>query len=261
MRHFALELFAASAVLLTGSCAGDDSSDTDSFSATEQPVPPELQHSDADSPVPTWEQLTRDGDPTRTAHVVRIVGGGDASLARAAFAGWTASVRRGFALLIDKIDNEGWLDSVDRLEGDPWESAFHFRARTAAGSFEQIMVTKAEHDGVYTENTLYNGASAYLTKWNHQNWTRGWIENDIPHAALHVGIAGDGAIEVHMELYDPIYTNGAPLSELYWAPGFGWINWRLTGMHLYWETGARAQYRTSANYYHFLNDAGFPLSF
>ena len=35
-----------------------------------------LRHSDDDTPVPTWEQVTRNGEPGMAGHVMRLVAGG-----------------------------------------------------------------------------------------------------------------------------------------------------------------------------------------
>src|SRR5262249_5098018 len=120
---------------------------------------------------------------------------------------------------------------------------------------------KATHDGTYVENTLSQGAFAYLTKWNHQDWVRAWMETDVAHATLHVGVFADGTVEVHMELYNPMFLKGAPASELVFAQGFGWLNWLLTAKHQAREAGSQAPNRTSANYYHFMRDSAFPLGF
>jgi hypothetical protein len=193
--------------------------------------------------------------------VARILGGGSLDDARGAFEAWTPTVRRGFVLLIDKIYNAGWLDSVGPLL-NVWDTAFHFTPRTTdRGTLVDVIDAKARFDGTYIENSIENGAFAYLTKWNHQDWVRGWMETDVPHATLHVGVRADGNAEVHMELYNPMFIKGAPVLQLVWIPAFGWLNRPLTVSHQRLEAGAAGSNRRSANYYHFMHDSGFPLSF
>jgi hypothetical protein len=229
-------------------------------------IPSELAHSDADSPVPTWAQLTG-RNAERAAAMARIFAHpGDERAARARFEALTPQYRRGLGLLFDKITNEGWFDSIDVIKNDPWDTAFHFFPRkTANGSFEQVMDAKTRVDRRYTENNLANGVFAYLNSWNHTSWVRAWMENDVPNAALHIGIFVDGSVEVHMETYNPLYTNGArlPKNVVVWAPGFGALNVTTWKLHRKWENDQALApvSRTSANYYHFMKTLGMPLSF
>ncbi len=240
------------------SCADACSNDAAQTAASE------LGHDESDSPVPTWSQGTRSWEGSGSLvreSVLRLLGTSDENDARQRFESWTPTVRRGFVILVDKITNEGWLESVDHLEGDPYDSAFHFWPRnTGAGSLEQVIASKARA-GVYIENTIANGAFAYLNSYNHQDWKRAWAETDVAHSALHIGVFPDGHWEVHMELYNPMFTKGAPILDLLGVPGLGFINRPLFFKHQRLEAGAAASNRRSANYYHFMKNAGFPLSF
>jgi hypothetical protein len=130
---------------------------------------------------------------------------------------------------------------------------------------EQIMETKSRHDGRYTENTIANGVFAYVNAWNHREWSRGWMENDVAHAALHIGKHRDGSFEVHMETYNAMFTNGATLPShvVVSIPGFGALNVTTWRLHRKWENdpAMAPKSRTSANYYHFLRTVRVPLSF
>jgi hypothetical protein len=64
-----------------------------------------------------------------------------------------------------------------------------------------------------------------------------------------------------MELYNPMFIEGAPFGEVVGVPVIGYLNAPMFYMHQRWEAGAESKNRTSANYWHFLYDAGFPLSF
>ena len=259
-------LLASAVIVLACACSAPAGPDDPAIASPAEEAlggrPAEIDHSDADTPLPSWSQLVREGaspyaPSAMQEHVVRILAPGAPRDARARFESWPPTVRRGFAILMDKLYNEGWLDEVDRMENDPWDTAFHFRPRDL-DRFEKTMHVKADHDGVYTENSWWNGAAAYLTRaWNHSAWRVGWMENDVSNAALHVGIFDNGVVEVHMELYNPLYTNGAPFYELVGAPGVGWMHGRMTYMHKTWEAGAEGKNRTSANYYHFVKGAGW----
>jgi hypothetical protein len=225
-------------------------------------VPSELQHSDDDTPTPSFESLV--GAHTEndiSEHVARILGGGKGQDARSVFEGWSPSFRRGFALLVQKIYNAGWLDGVGPLV-DVWDTAMRFvPERTERGTLEEVLVAKARADGTYIENTLHNGAFAFLAKAHHQDWLRAWMETDVPHANLHVGFLADGNADVHMELYNPLFIKGAPLLDLIFVPGAGFANAPLALKHQRLEAGAAGSNRTSANYYHFMRDEGVPLFF
>jgi hypothetical protein len=194
---------------------------------------------------------------------VRILGAGDAAAARAKFEAWEPTMRRGFVLLLDKLINEGWASSIDRIDfkGGVWDSAFHFWPRTtAAGTLDDILEAK-EAAGHYVENSLENGLVAYFNKYNHREWVRAWAETDARNASLHIGRFADGHFEVHLELYNPVFVNGAPRFEVVAAPILGAFNWRTLAQHQKWENGPEAANRRSANYYHFMKNGGVPLSF
>ncbi|TBR22580.1 hypothetical protein EPO15_07765 [bacterium] len=218
-------------------------------------LPEELRHDARGAPVPAWDQLVR-GD--RAAHLRRILGGSDAE-AKARFGSWSPEVRRAFGLFLDKFDNEGWLGVVGPLLQDPWQDTVVFKP--VEGPYGGLAKVLSDKPGQYTENSLGNGAAAYLTAWNHKNWTRGWMENDVPNACLHVGLTDAGAAEAHFEAYNPLFTNGAAKADVVWAPLFGSLNARLMAQHKRWEDPPNnARSRTSANFYHLMKGR-VPLSF
>ena len=47
------------------------------------------------------------------------------------------------------------------------------------------------------------------------------MENDVATAALHMGIFENGIAEVHFDAFNPLFVNGAPLSELVRIPLVG----------------------------------------
>jgi hypothetical protein len=222
--------------------------------------PAELFHTDADTPVPTWDAAIRVWDgPAAAETTIRILGG-DPAAARARFEAWEPTVRRGFVLLLDKLINEGWASSIDRID-NIWDSAFHIWPRTtSAGTLDDILEAKAAA-GHYVENSLDNGLVAYFNKWNHRDWVRAWAETDARNATLHVGRFADGRYEVHLELYNPVFVVGAPRWEVISGPLLGAFNWRTLPMHQKWENGAEAANRRSANHYHFMKNGAVPLSF
>ncbi|HSB08347.1 MAG TPA: hypothetical protein VLM38_02465 [Blastocatellia bacterium] len=225
-----------------------------------------LRRSNNDTPVPSWKQLTRSLDeinPAMIGHVGRIIAGvEDEQAALEVWDGWSGSCRRSVALIIDKICNEGWLDTVGPMEGWPWDGGFFFRP-CAAGqkSIEDALDAKTDVDGVYTRCEFRDGLAAYLSRWNHKGWRRGWIENDSPLGSLHVGIFENGSAEVHLDLFNPLYTNGAPRSEVTTLPGIGAYNYKLFRLHRKWEgTNHATLARTSANFYHLMRER-VPLCF
>ena len=229
-------------------------------------VPPFLRHSENETPVPSWRQVTRSVDspnPSMAATVSRIVAGVDDEQAAVdVWNGWPGSYRRSVALLVDKISHEGWLDSVGPIAGWPWDGGYYFWPRIAnLGMLDDVLRAKTETDGVYTRCTLRNGLAAYLSGWNHKAWKRSWIENDSPFASLHVGIFANGSAEVHLDLFNPVYTNGASRSQVRKLPCLGSYNKELFRLHRQWE-GAKygAITRTSANLYHLMRGT-VPLCF
>ena len=225
-----------------------------------------LQHSEEDAPVPTWLQITRSTDETNTemiSHVSRIVAGtDDEEAARSVWASWPGNYRRSVGLLVDKIYHEGWLDSVGRIEGWPWDGGFFFLPRVSErGAFVEVMESKSGRGGAYTECSLRGGLFAFLNKWSHRGWRRGWMENDAALAALHIGIFKSGAAEAHLDVFNSLYTNGAPRADLVKIPLLGSYNHRLFLLHRRWEmSGYAGVARTSANFYHMMRGI-VPLSF
>ena len=229
-------------------------------------LPAILAHSDDDTPVPTWKQVTRSIDSINSemiAHVSRIVGSAnDESQAVKAWDSWPGRVRRSVALLIDKIYHEGWLDSVGPIVGWPWDGGFFFSPGGAGHRrLIDVLETKSRKDGVYTRCSFRGGLPAYLSGWNHPGWRIGWIENDTPFASLHVGIFENGSAEVHLDLFNPVFTNGASRSNVIKLSGFGSFNKRLFRLHRKWEGPRHAAVtRTSANFYHLMRGR-VPLCF
>lgn len=228
--------------------------------------PDYLQHSDDDTPVPTWAQVTRSWnapDAEMIAHLARIVANtDDAETARAAWDSWPGNYQRSVGLLIDKIHHEGWLASVGHIEGWPWDGGFFFWPRaTEAGMLADVLTAQAGARGVYIESTIENGLFAYLNSWNHKAWARSWMETDAATAALHIGVFADGKAEVHLEVFNPLFINGAPRPDLLRIPFIGAYNHKQFLLHRRWEQSEYAELsRTSANFYHLMR-GDVPLSF
>ena len=230
--------------------------------------PDNLRHTDADTPVPTWEQVTRStgGDNAEMiAYLSRIVANTeDALAAREHWDSWPANYRRTVGILVDKIYNEGWLDVVGHInEGWPWDGGFYFwPLATERGTLAQVLDSKSGRRGVYTQCDLRSGLFAYINIWNHKDWKLGWMENDAPTAALHVGIRENGMAEVHLEVYNSLYTKGAPRKDVTRIPFVGSYNHKLFPLHRRWEQSEHQTYvRTSANFYHLMREENVPLSF
>lgn len=225
-----------------------------------------LAHSDADTPVPAWHQVTRcwdAPDAEMIAHVSRIVANTeDEESARDMWDRWPGNYQRSTALLIDKIHNEGWLDCVGHIDGWPWDGGFFFWPReTESGTLADVLNAKSGKGGTYTECTLGNGLFAYLNAWNHKAWQQGWMETDAATAALHIGMFEDGRVEVHMEVFNPLFIKGAPRKDLIRIPFVGAYNHTQFLLHRRWEQSEFAELsRTSANFYHLMRDS-VPLSF
>lgn len=219
--------------------------------------PDYLRHADEDAPVPLWEQVTRSVESTNTEMingVSRIIADtDDEPSAREVWQGWPAGYRRSTALLIDKIFHEGWLDSVGPVI-NVWDGGMVFRSIETLAS---VLDSKSS----YTRSYLGNGLFAYLNSRNHKAWTRSWMENDSAMAALHVGIFKDGSAEVHFDLFNALYTNGAPQKDVFSLPLIGSFNHRLFRLHRRWEQSRYAALtRRSAVFYHLMRDE-VPLSF
>jgi hypothetical protein len=229
-------------------------------------LPEILAHSNDDTPVPTWQQVTRSGfanNPEMVEHLSRIVGGANMEMqAEEVWSSWEDNVRRSVALLVDKIYHEGWLDFVGPLSGWPWDGGFFFLPVSSGHrQLEDLLDAKSRDASGYTRCDLRDGLAAYLSGWNHRGWRRGWIENDAPFASLHVGLFDSGSAEVHLDLFNPVYTRGAPRSEVIKVWGLGAYNRRLFGLHRRWEGSRYASItRTSANFYHLMRGR-VPLSF
>jgi hypothetical protein len=76
-----------------------------------------------------------------------------------------------------------------------------------------------------------------------------------------VGIFENGSAEVHLDLFNPVFTNGAARSNVIKLSGFGSFNKRLFRLHRKWEGPRHAAVtRTSANFYHLMRGR-VPLCF
>jgi hypothetical protein len=227
-------------------------------------LPAILSHSDSDTPVPTWKQLTRSVNSTNSqmiSHLTRVIlGTKNESLAIGIWDSWSGPQKRSVALLVDKIYHEGWLDSVGPMVSGPWDGGFFFwPAESDSHALADVLEAKSRED-VYVSCSFRGGLAGYLSGWNHPGWQRGWIENDTPVASLHVGIFENGSAEVHLDLFNPLYTSGAQ-SSIVAVWGLGSYNHRLFRLHRKWE-GKRygAITRTSANFYHLMRGR-VPLCF
>jgi len=228
-------------------------------------LPEFLRHSSDDTPVPTWEQVTRAGTESSAVmleHVLRILGADDAGLGREAWDSLPGPDQRSVALLIDKIFHEGWLDAVGRMSQLPWDGGFFFEpVETSQGTLGEILDSKSGANGSYTACRASNGLFAYLGAWNHRGWRQSWMENDTATAALHVGIFATGIAEVHFDAFNPLFTNGARRGDLVRLPLVGSFNHRLYKLHRRWEQAEHgSSVRNSANFYHLMRET-VPISF
>ncbi|HVG20318.1 MAG TPA: hypothetical protein VNI02_14805 [Blastocatellia bacterium] len=227
--------------------------------------PEYLTHSDEDTPVPSWEQVTRSAESLNgemAAHVSRMIAGADGEdRAREAWGLYPSGTKRSIALLVDKIYDEGWLDAVGRIK-NAWDGGFFFwPSTTGRGTLRDLLNSKSGRRAAYTFCSLRNGLFAYINAWNHRGWRYGWMETDEASAALHVGIFKDGSAEVHLEVFNPLFITGAPARDVISIPFVGSYNHRQFVLHRRWE---QAEYgaitRTSANFYHLMR-GHVPLSF
>ena len=228
-------------------------------------LPEYLMHSDEDTPVPSWEQVTRsNGSPDGEMfnHVSRIVAGtDDEAAARQSWDQYPSGTKRSIALLVDKIYDEGWLDAVGQIK-NAWDGGFFFWPRaTRSGTLRDKLNSKSGRGGTYIFLSPRNGLIAYLNRWNHRAWRYGWMEIDAAGAALHVGIFEDGVAEVHLDLFNPLFIKGAPPADVFSLPLIGSYNHRQFALHRRWEQSQyAARTRTSANFYHLMR-GHVPLSF
>jgi hypothetical protein len=226
--------------------------------------PAELRGSETDAPVPSWEQV-RDGGSGRLPQLLRLLGGDEAA-ARARFDGWNGAQKRTFGLYIDKGMAKGWLDALGPLLGEPGDGWMLFHRDGAPQDPASWFHARSRGwSATFTENGLWGGGVAgAVTAWNHKDWTLAWMENDVPHGALHVGLLPGGAVETHLEVYNPLFTNGAPLLEVSHAPWpIGSFNARLTVLHKRWEDLSCGAYsRRSYNHYRLIRASHrSPLTF
>jgi hypothetical protein len=228
-------------------------------------LPEYLKHSDEDTPVPSWEQVTRSAglrNSEMISHVSRIVAGNDdEESGRESWDRFPPATKRSIALFVDKIYDEGWLDAVGQIR-NAWDGGFFFwPSATGSGTLRDKLNSKSGKHGTYMPLSLRNGLVAYLNRLNHRAWRYGWMETDAASAALHVGIFEDGVAEVHLDVFNPLFIKGAPPGDVFDLPLIGSYNRRQFVLHRRWE---QAQYaaitRTSANFYHLMR-GHVPLSF
>jgi len=205
---------------------------------------------------------TESVDADFVAHLSLIVSGADDERAAAeTWNSWPGAYRRSTALLVDKIHDEGWLDSVGPIKGAPWDGGFFFWPRKGFRELAGALNAKSGRAGGYTRCSFLAGLPAWLARRNHKGWKWGWVENDTPLAALHVGVFKDGSAEAHLDVFNPLWVNGAVRSDITRLPLLGSFNRKLFRLHRRWE---ESQYgsivRTSANFYHLMRGR-VPLSF
>jgi len=236
------------------------------LNAVRHDYPDYLNHSDDDTPVPTWEQVTRREaapDGARLAQVARLVADtDDEAAARAVWDGWPGNYRRSTALIVGKIDGQGWLDSLGHIDGWPWDGGFFCWPRASLrGAFAEVMDAMSGAGGAFIACTLGNGLFAFLNAYPHKAWRRGWMEIDSATAALHVGFMKDGRAEIHLDVFNPLFTRSAPAGEVIRLPLLGAFNRKQFLLHRRWEQSQYAgRSRTSANLYHLMR-GHVPLSF
>ncbi|MFL6212819.1 MAG: hypothetical protein ACJ74J_02895 [Blastocatellia bacterium] len=228
--------------------------------------PDYLKHSNDDTPVPTWAQVTRSREAPNhkvIAEIARILADtDDEQTARDVWETWPDNYRRSVALILDKIRHQGWLDAIGSIEGWPWDGGFYCWPRpTDRGTFAEVMSGMSGRGGPFIEARIGNGLFAYLNAFQHKAWRRGWMETDVATAALHVGLLADGRAEIHLDVFNALFIHGAPAEDLLRIPRLGVFNRRQYALHRCWEQSRFASHvRTSANLYHLMRD-NVPLSF
>jgi hypothetical protein len=79
-----------------------------------------LMHSDADTPIPTWTQVTRSTESINTDFVAQlsliVSGAEDERAAVEIWVCWPGNYRRSIALIVDKICHEGGLTRSGQYE-------------------------------------------------------------------------------------------------------------------------------------------------
>lgn len=241
---------------------------TDECVALPEDFPGCLRHTNEDTPVPTWEQVTRSTEAKNEemiAHLSRIIADTtDEAVAREKWEGWPGNYQRSVALLIDKIMNEGWLDYVGPIKDWPWDGGFFFHPRNGdSNALADMMQAKsAGEDATYIQCCIGEGLFAYLNIKNHRGWEKGWMETDAAMAALHVGIFPTGVAEVHFDAFNALHIKDAPDDDLISIPLIGAYNHAMFKMHRRYELAKEYAgiIRTSANFYHMLRGV-VPLSF
>ncbi|MBI3651651.1 MAG: hypothetical protein HY231_11595 [Acidobacteria bacterium] len=241
---------------------------TDEGARLPKDFPDYLRHTDADTPVPTWAQVTRSRaakNDLMIAHLSRLVADTtDAALAQAKWESWPGPYQRSVALLVDKIYHEGWLDYVGAIQGWPWDGGCFFqpRHRDHAALVARLDAKATGNNGAYIQGRLDAGWFAYLTHRHHRGWVKSWMESDVAMAALHLGMFDDGLMEAHFDVFNALYIKGAPRREVVRIPLLGAFNRAMFKLHRRYEL--KPQYaalaRTSANFYHLMR-GNVPLSF
>jgi hypothetical protein len=228
--------------------------------------PDYLRHTDADAPVPTWAQVTHSTeqpDQAVIAQMARVIGNtGDEQTAHDVWDSWPGNYQRSAALIIEKIRHQGWLDSIDYIDGWPWDGGFFFQPRTnERGTFADVLNSKSGTDQTFLGCNIHNGLFTYLNGVFHKAWQQGWVEIDVPTAAFHIGLMADGRGEIHVDIFNPLFINGAPRQDLVHLPLLGTFNYKMFKLHRRWEQSAFAGVaRSSANFYYMMSES-VPLWF
>src|SRR4029079_1003183 len=140
--------------------------DAEQISALPDDFPPFLTHSDQDTPIPTWKQVTRtmqSVDPAFVRQISRIVANTEDELV--AMETWDSlpgNCQRSIALLIDKIYHEGWLDAVGPIKSWPWDGGFFFMPQTGQRTLTDLLDSKSGRDRTYTKCDYRSGLFARL---------------------------------------------------------------------------------------------------
>jgi hypothetical protein len=241
---------------------------TDECVSLPEDFPDYLRHTNEDTPVPTWEQVTRSSaakNEDMIAQVTRIVADtADEAAAKEKWEGWPNNYQRSVALLIDKITHEGWLDHVGAIKEWPWDGGFFFYPRNGdSNALTKMLNSKSSgDDSTYIQCRIGEGLFAYLNIKNHKGWKRGWMETDAGLAALHVGMFANGLVEAHFDVFNPLFIKDAPHADLTKIPLIGAYNHQMFHLHKRYELAKEyaSLVRTSANFYHMMRDT-VPLSF
>ena len=192
------------------------------MSSMPENLPPDypeyLRHTDADTPDPTWEQITRGGDAEMVAHICRIMGNTENQKdTQDWWSKWPVSYRRTVGLLIDKIYNEGWLDVVGPInDGTPWDGGFYFWPLASdRGTLADVLDSKSGK-----QRSLHSMRSEQRVVRLHQCLESQRLASRLDGeqhrhgCAARRGTRENGSAEVHLEVFNSLYTKGAPRKDV-----------------------------------------------